>query len=88
MDVQQDNPFQTPQADLQQASASTLPLYRIAAVGLGTFLGTPLAGAWMLAHNLQLLGKADRVAMVRRVAVLFSIAVMALLFAVLMILDV
>ena len=57
MDVQQDNPFQTPQADLQQASASTLPLYRIAAVGLGTFLGTPLAGAWMLAHNLQLLGK-------------------------------
>lgn len=42
----------------------------------------------MLAHNLQLLGKADRVAMVRRVAVLFSIAVMVLLFAVLMILDV
>ncbi|CAE6948760.1 MULTISPECIES: hypothetical protein [Pseudomonas] len=80
MDVQQDNPFQTPQADLQQASASTLPLYRIAAVGLGTFLGTPLAGAWMLAHNLQLLGKADRVAMVWGVAVCLLALTLALAF--------
>lgn len=71
MDVQQDNPFQTPQADLQTAGTGTSqpPLYRIAAIGVGTFLGTPLAGAWMLAHNLQLLGKADRVAMVWGIAV-------------------
>jgi hypothetical protein len=82
MDVQQDNPFQTPQADLQSASTGTsqLPLYRIAAIGVGTFLGTPLAGAWMLAHNLQLLGKADRVAMVWGVAVVLLALTIVLAF--------
>lgn len=64
MDVQQSNPFQPPQADLQQATTNQSPLYSVAGVGLVTFIGTPLAGAWLLAHNLQLLGKADRVAMV------------------------
>lgn len=82
MDVQQDNPFQTPQADLQPASTGTSvePLYRIAAIGVGTFLGTPLAGAWMLAHNLQLLGKADRVAMVWGIAVALFAMTIALAF--------
>ncbi|VXC99600.1 conserved membrane hypothetical protein [Pseudomonas sp. 8Z] len=79
MDVQQDNPFQTPQAELQQADAgvSQQPLYRIAAIGVGTFLGTPLAGAWMLAHNLQLLGKAHQVAMVWGVAVALFVLTIA-----------
>lgn len=81
MDGHTDNPFQTPQADLQVAS-SQAPLYRLAAVGLATFLGTPLAGAWLLAHNLKLLGQANRVAMVWAVAVALLVATLGLAFVV------
>lgn len=80
MDVQQSNPFQTPQADLQQASTNQAPLYSIAGVGLATFIGTPLAGAWLLAHNLQLLGKADRVAMVWGVSIALLLVTLVLAF--------
>lgn len=80
MDVQQSNPFQPPQADLQQAAASQLPLYSIAGVGLATFIGTPLAGAWLLAHNLQLLGQAHRVAMVWGISVALLLATLVLAF--------
>lgn len=80
MDVQQSNPFQTPQADLQQASTNQAPLYSIAGVGLATFIGTPLAGAWLLAHNLQLLGKADRVAMVWGVSIALLVVTLVLAF--------
>ena len=45
MDVQQSNPFQPPQAELQQATTQQSPLYSVAGVGLATFIGTPLAGA-------------------------------------------
>ena len=45
MDVQQSNPFQPPQADLQQATTTQAPLFSIAGVGLATFIGAPLAGA-------------------------------------------
>ncbi|MDH0098209.1 hypothetical protein N7333_16620 [Pseudomonas sp. GD04158] len=80
MDVQQSNPFQPPQADLQQATANQLPLYSVAGVGLATFIGTPLAGAWLLAHNLQLLGKADRVAMVWGISVFLLVVTLVLAF--------
>ena len=80
MDVQQSNPFQPPQADLQQATTTQAPLYSIAGVGLATFIGTPLAGAWLLAHNLQLLGRADRVAMVWAMAVFFLVVTLGLAF--------
>ncbi|WP_241201274.1 hypothetical protein [Ectopseudomonas toyotomiensis] len=80
MDVQQSNPFQPPQADLQQATTNQSPLYSVAGVGLATFIGTPLAGAWLLAHNLQLLGKADRVAMVWGISVLLLVVTLVLAF--------
>lgn len=80
MDVQQSNPFQTPQADLQQATTNQAPLYSIAGVGLATFIGTPLAGAWLLAHNLQLLGKADRVAMVWGISIALLLVTLVLAF--------
>lgn len=80
MDVQQSNPFQTPQADLQQTSTNQAPLYSIAGVGLATFIGTPLAGAWLLAHNLQLLGKADRVALVWGVSIVLLLVTLVLAF--------
>lgn len=48
-DTSQDNPFQTPAAALQDgpAVATGEPLYRLAAVGIATFFGTPVAGAWI-----------------------------------------
>lgn len=81
MDVQQDNPFQTPQADLQpRAVSSGQPLYRMTAIGIGTFLGTPLAGAWLLAYNLRLLGKGSQVAMVWGIAVAMLVLTTVLSF--------
>ena len=78
MDVQPSNPFQTPQADLQQASTHQQPLYSIAGIGVATFIGTPLAGAWLLAHNLQLLGQAHRVAMVWGISVALLLVTLVL----------
>jgi hypothetical protein len=80
MDVHGNNPFQPPQAGLQLVTTSPLPLYRLSAVGLATFLGTPLAGAWLLAHNLQLLGRADRVAMVWATSVALLLVTLVLAF--------
>lgn len=78
MDVQPSNPFQTPQADLQQATTNQQPLYSIAGIGVATFIGTPLAGAWLLAHNLQLLGQAHRVAMVWGISVVLLLVTLVL----------
>jgi len=59
----QDNPFQTPTAALQDgpAVATGEPLYRLAAVGIATFFGTPIAGAWVMVENLKALGRLDEV---------------------------
>jgi hypothetical protein len=80
MDVQQSNPFQTPQAELQSTTITRSPLYSIAGIGVATFIGTPLAGAWLLAHNLQLLGKADRVALVWGLSVVLLLVTLVLAF--------
>ncbi|AZD38316.1 Permease of the major facilitator superfamily [Pseudomonas chlororaphis subsp. aurantiaca] len=57
------NPFQTPAAELQPPAASTAPLrlYSINAVGLATFLGTSLAGSYIIAANLKALGRESEV---------------------------
>lgn len=59
----QENPFQTPTAALQDGPAVVTgePLYRLAAVGIATFFGTPLAGAWVMMQNLKALGRFDEV---------------------------
>lgn len=59
----QDNPFQTPAAVLQDAATTTTgePLYRLAAIGIATFFGTPVAGAWVMAQNLKRLGRLGQV---------------------------
>lgn len=59
----QENPFQTPTAVLQDgpAVATGEPLYRLAAVGIATFFGTPVAGAWVIAQNLKRLGRQAQV---------------------------
>ncbi|AZC33603.1 hypothetical protein PUP68_29635 [Pseudomonas chlororaphis] len=56
------NPFQTPAAELQTPAATApLRLYSINAVGLATFLGTSLAGSYMIAANLKALGRESEV---------------------------
>ncbi|MFR0691680.1 hypothetical protein ACLUTX_19945 [Enterobacterales bacterium AE_CKDN230030158-1A_HGKHYDSX7] len=62
-DTQQENPFQTPTAVLQEgpAAATGEPLYRLAAVGIATFFGTPIAGAWVMMQNLKALGCLEEV---------------------------
>ncbi|KJK00908.1 hypothetical protein UB43_10900 [Pseudomonas sp. 21] len=58
-DTPQDNPFQTPTAVLQDTATTATgePLYRLAAVGIATFFGTPIAGAWVIVQNLKALGR-------------------------------
>lgn len=56
MEAPANNPFQTPEADLVNTPDATPPLYSLPAVGLATFFGTSLAGAYVLAHNLRQYG--------------------------------
>lgn len=79
MEGQTRNPFQPPQADLQVAS-SAQPLYSLAGIGLATFFGTPLAGAWLLAHDLKALGKHDRLPMLWGLSVALLVATLVLAF--------
>lgn len=59
MSAPKDNPFQTPAAVLQDSptAATGEPLYKISAVGIATFIGTPVAGAWIIVQNLKRLGR-------------------------------
>ncbi|HSX70652.1 MAG TPA: hypothetical protein VLF16_06935 [Pseudomonas sp.] len=51
------NPYRAPEADLVvPQQAATGPLYRMSAVGIATFFGTPLAGAFITTRNLRALG--------------------------------
>ncbi|WP_152225320.1 hypothetical protein [Pseudomonas sp. SCB32] len=60
MNAPKDNPFKTPHASLLDNPPGK-PLYRLAAVGIATFFGTPIAGAWVIVHNLRHLGRDDQV---------------------------
>lgn len=62
MDATPENPYRAPAAELLGAEdRATGPLYRMSAVGIATFFGTPLAGAYIMAHNLRALGLQGRV---------------------------
>ena len=54
-----ENPFQAPGAELRiaQAADQNLHLYSIAAIGLSTFIGTSVAGAYFISKNLKALGR-------------------------------
>lgn len=79
MDGHSHNPFQTPQAELHGPDTAQ-PLYSLAGIGLATFLGTPLAGAWLLVHNLRLLGKHERVVQAWACAVGLFVVTLVLAF--------
>lgn len=55
------NPYRAPDAELLAAGNPVGPLYRMSAVGIATFFGTPLAGAYIIACNLRALGPHDKV---------------------------
>lgn len=62
MDANHDSPYRAPSAELLAPdSQAPRPLYRMSAVGIATFFGTPLAGAYITAHNLRVLGMHERV---------------------------
>ncbi|MDU4250804.1 hypothetical protein [Pseudomonas sp.] len=63
MTAPQDNPFQTPAAPLQDNSSPVPgePLFRLAAAGIATFFGTPIAGSWVIAQNLKRLNRPQEV---------------------------
>lgn len=58
-DTQQKNPFQTPASPLHDlpSVATGASLYKISAVGIATFFGLPVAGAWVITQNLKQLGR-------------------------------
>lgn len=76
------NPFQTPAAELVGPGtlASGEKLYSLAAVGWATFFGTPLAGAYVLNHNLKALGLLDKLKTTWLAAIGLLLVVMALSF--------
>ncbi|KAF1068876.1 MAG: hypothetical protein GAK45_01246 [Pseudomonas citronellolis] len=81
METQSENPFRTPEASLvdngTQATVDSL-LYKLPAVGLATFFGTPIAGAWILQHNLRQLGLSEKIKEVWLCAVILLVAVVGI----------
>lgn len=54
-----DNPYSIPSAQLADPAEVSSRLYKPLAVGLATFLGSPLAGAYVLTRNMRHLGLGD-----------------------------
>ena len=62
MDANPENPYRAPDAELLTVeNRVTGPLYRMSAVGIATFFGTPLAGAYIISRNLRALGLDEKV---------------------------
>jgi hypothetical protein len=57
MDRNPENPYRAPNAELLADENRLVgPLYRMSAVGIATFFGTQLAGAYIIDRNLRALG--------------------------------
>lgn len=78
--LDQQSPYETPQADLQSidTAVATLPLYRTSGILIATFLGTPLAGVWTLSHNLRAVGLREKVAAAWAMAIAIMVACLVL----------
>jgi hypothetical protein len=62
MDANPENPYRAPHAELLTVENRVVgPLYRMSAVGIATFFGTPLAGAYIISRNLRALGLDEKV---------------------------
>lgn len=80
--MEAENPFKTPAAELTNPLSQTTaaPLYKLGAVGVATFLGSPLAGAYLLGKNLQALGRGGETGAVWGIAIAIFVVCMALAF--------
>ncbi|WP_025129259.1 hypothetical protein [Pseudomonas sp. PH1b] len=58
-----ENPFQAPAAELlaEKPVARNLSLYSIPAIGLSTFIGSSVAGAYFISQNLKAMGRESEV---------------------------
>ena len=76
-DTSQDNPFQTPAFPLHDLPcvAAGIPLYKISAVGIATFFGLPVAGAWVITQNLKRLGRPRETRNVWLIGIALTVAV-------------
>lgn len=62
MEANHNNPYRAPDAELLGAENRVVgSLYRMSAVGIATFFGTPLAGAYIITRNLRALGRGEQV---------------------------
>lgn len=77
-----DNPFQTPNAELSTPLSTDAGqrLYSLAAVGWATVFGSPLAGAYIIAQNLRILGRGTEVRKVWLTGVGVLVALLVLAF--------
>lgn len=77
MSTEAENPFQTPTAELLAPTTGSehLRLYSIPGVGLATFFGTPLAGAYVTAANLKAMGRGGETGKLWAVSIGFFIAI-------------
>ncbi|MBB4816924.1 hypothetical protein HNP29_000281 [Pseudomonas alcaligenes] len=77
MSTEAENPFQTPTAELLAPTTGTehLCLYSIPGIGIATFFGTPLAGAYVIAANLKAMGRGGETGKLWAVSIGFFIAI-------------
>lgn len=74
----EDNLYRPPTADVGVSPSSVGPLYSPGQVAGATFLGSPIAGCWLLAANFRELGKFDARRNTLLAGALATIAVMVL----------
>ena len=75
-----ENPFRTPSADLTSTATTDGKLYSLGAVALGTFFGTPIAGAYFIVQNLKQLGRSAETTQAWAMGVGVFVALLALSF--------
>ncbi|MDI9238382.1 hypothetical protein QLQ15_05580 [Lysobacter sp. LF1] len=78
--VDEFNPYRRPAAAVP---ASTAPvegarLYKVSGIGLATFIGSALAGGWLMARNYRALGEHDKARRALGYSLLATIAIMLL----------
>lgn len=77
------NPYRSPAAVLPTATtpAADARLYKVSGIGLATFIGSALAGGWLMARNYRALGEHDKARRALVYSLLGTLAMMLLALA-------
>ncbi|SMF56128.1 hypothetical protein SAMN02745866_03589 [Alteromonadaceae bacterium Bs31] len=80
--MEQEHIYQTPKSDLspEQAHAKAFKLYKISGIGVATFFGTMIAGAYIASRNCNALGRPQQGKIILLFSTLFTIALMTASF--------